>query len=109
MKESYIYCRVLEKGEQSFFLCFENKSYFLFSQNYRKTNQIIFRTKVYLSELRKLKKNKSYSVRRVIEKLPTYFRIIEQQKGIKIMNKNKNNFYKREKYSDIDYLLEMSA
>jgi hypothetical protein len=72
------------------------KKYLLFSQNYRKSNKIAYAKGVLISELIKLKKNCSRSVRRTAEKIPAYIRYIEKEHGIVVMEstKRKTNYYK---------------
>ena len=81
MKE-YIYCKSFEKGKQSFYIVFEGTEYYLFSQEYRKSNKEVFGNKVFLSELRKLKKHHSHSVRNTVEKIPSHIRYIEKEYDI---------------------------
>lgn len=95
MKE-YIYCKSFEKGKQSFYVVFEGTEYYLFSQEYRKSNKEVFGNKVFLSELRKLKKHHSHSVRSTVEKIPSHIRYIEKEYDISLLDKSKEskrNYY----------------
>ena len=75
MKE-YIYCKTFTKGKQSFYVVYEGNEYYLFSQDYRKSNKEIFGNKVFLSELKKLKKHHSHSVRSTVAKIPSHIKYI---------------------------------
>ena len=70
----YIYCRTTAKGQQSFYLMAQGTKYFLFVQDYRKSNKEVFEQGISLLDLRKLKKHYSYSVRHTVAKLPAYIR-----------------------------------
>ena len=65
--------------------------YYLFSQDYRKGNKEIFSNKVFLSELRKLKKHHSHSVRNTVEKIPNHIRYIEKEYGISLLERSKES------------------
>ena len=99
MKNS-IYCKTTAKGQQTFYLLTQGTKYFLFVQDYRRSNKEVFEQGVSLFDLRKLKKHCSYSVKHTAEKLPAYIRSIEQEYGILVMEKTKrrqSNWKKKKK------------
>lgn len=83
--KNYIYCTTTAKGEQTFYLMAQGTKYFLFVQAFRRSNKNIFGHGVSLFDLRKLKKNCSFSVRHTATKLPAYIRYVEQESGISVM------------------------
>ena len=95
--KNYIYCTTTAKGEQSFYLMAQGTKYFLFVQAFRRSNKDIFEQGVSLFDLRKLKKNCSFSVRHTAEKIPAHIRYIEQEYGISVMEmtKRKQEGWKR--------------
>lgn len=88
--KNYIYCTTTAKGEQTFYLMAQGTKYFLFVQAYRRSNKEVFERGISLFDLRKLKKNCSYSVRHTAEKLPAYIRYVEQEYGISVMEMTKH-------------------
>ena len=87
--KNYIYCTTTAKGEQTFYLMAQGTKYFLFVQNFRRSNKEVFEQGINLYDLRKLKKHCSYSVRHTIQKLPAYIRYVEQECGIIVMEMTK--------------------
>lgn len=109
--KNFIYCTTTAKGEQSFYLMMQGTKYFLFAQAFRRSNKDVFGQGISLSELRKLKKHCSYSVRHTVEKLPAYIRYIEQEYDILIMETTKRkklNRQNRKRFAD-DYFNEETA
>ena len=97
--KNYIYCTNTAKGEQTFYLMAQGTKYFLFVQAFRRSNKDIFEQGVSLFDLRKLKKNCSFSVRHTAEKIPAHIRYIEQEYGISVMEmtKRKQSNWKNKK------------
>ena len=93
--KNYIYCKTTAKGKQTFYLLTQGTKYFLFVQEYRRSNKEVFEQGISLFDLRKLKKHCSYSVRHTVTKLPAYIRYVEQECGISIMEMTKR---KQERY-----------
>ena len=94
--ESYIYCTTTAKGEQSFYLVVHGREYFLFAQAFRRSNKETFEQGVSLSDLRKLRKHISYSVRHTAEKLPAYIRYLEREYDIYVMETTKRKKLNRQ-------------
>lgn len=88
-----IYCKTTAKSIQSYYLSIDKQSIFLFSQAFRKSNKKVYEKGVYLFDLKKLRKNSSFSVSRTAEKIPAYIHYIEQYFGIDILNKTKQKKY----------------
>ena len=98
MKNS-IYCKTTAKGKQTFYLLTQGTKYFLFVQEYRRSNKEVFEQGISLFDLRKLKKHCSYSVRHTAEKIHVYIRYIKQEYGISVMEmtKRKQSNWKNKK------------
>ena len=105
--KKYIYCKTLEKGKQSFYVVFEGKEYYLFSQSFRRSNKEVFGNKVYLSEFRMLKKHHSHSVRFTIEKLYSHIRYIEKEYNICLLDKSQESKKKYYIYPNCRYNYEL--
>ena len=89
---SFIYCKTTEKGKQTFYLSFNGKDYFLFTQKYRVSNKDYFSKRVFLDNALNHSMTKSRSVRKTMTKLIPYIRYIEQEYGIVVLRKTiKNN------------------
>lgn len=90
-----IECRTTAKGIQSYYLIIGDKEYYLFCQNFRKSNKEFFGAGRYLDAALNFTGVHSYSVKRTIEKLKTYIPYIEKEYGIAILNKTKRLKNKR--------------
>lgn len=87
--KNYIYCTTTAKGKQTFYLMAQGTRYFLFVQDYRRSNKEVFKQGISLFDLRKLKKHCSYSVRHTATKLPAFIRYIEQEYGVCVLEMTK--------------------
>ena len=85
--KAIIYSKVTDKGEQSFYVKANGKEYFLFTQDYRKSNKMVFAKGILIDDLKKLSSHHSMSLRTVVEKIPSYLRYIENEYGVIIYNK----------------------
>lgn len=94
--KNYIYCTTTAKGEQTFYLAVQGTKYFLFVQAFRRSNKDVFEQGVSLFDLRKLKKNCSFSVRHTAEKIPAYIRYVEQEYGVFVMEKTRRKQVNRQ-------------
>ena len=79
--KDYIYCKTTAKATQSYYLVTGEKQYYLFSRDFRKSNKNIFRNGVYLSDLYKMKKHHSYSVRHIVEQVIACIKYLEKEYG----------------------------
>lgn len=85
-----IYCIVSDKGIHSFYLKQNNKRYFLFSQNYRKSVHNYFKNGVSLEESLNFNRTKhDNALIRTMEKLPSYIKYIEKEYQIAVYEKTK--------------------
>ncbi len=95
-----IYCRTVAKGIQSFYVTVEGRDYYLFSQNFRKSNKEFYRNGVIVDRALNHSLSRSTSVRKTMTKLVPYIRYIEQEYDLEILRKTiKNNEKKRNKKS----------
>ena len=85
--KNYIYCTASSKGKQSFYLIKDRTKYFLFTQDFRISNKDIFAQGVFLFDVSKLKKHRSFSVRHTALKIPKYIKYIEKEFGIAVLDK----------------------
>ena len=95
-----VYCIVSDKGVLSFFLYQDNRRYFLFSQNYRKSVYAYFKHGVSVDESLSFKKTHGDSALiHTMDKLPAYIKYIEKEYQIpvykKTKTKNSKNLTKR--------------
>ena len=97
--KNYIYCTTTAKGEQSFYLIAQGRTYLLFVQDFRRSNKQVYEQGISLFDLRKLRGHSSYSVRHTAEKIPAYIRYIEQEYGLSVMEitKRKQEGWKSKK------------
>lgn len=104
--QAKIYCRTVAKGKQSFYVMVNGKRYFLFTQDYRKSNKEFFQNGVGISKINHYGNVHSTAVRKTLDKLPSYIRYIEKEYGVAIYDKTQNALklqkkqkaYKREKF-----------
>ena len=85
--KAIIHSKVRNKGEQTFYVKVNGRDYFLFTQDYRKSNKDVFAKGVVVDDLRKLSSHCSTSVRATVEKLPSYLHYIESEYGVAIYDK----------------------
>ena len=110
--KTYISCKTTAKDQQTFYLMHQGEKYFLFSQPFRRSNKQVFEQKVSLSDLRKLKKHCSFSVRHTANKLPTYIHYVEQEFGVLVMEATKRKQTKPRSFKviedEFDYDLDVA-
>jgi hypothetical protein len=87
--QAKVYCKTVAKGRQAFYLNANGKDYFLFEQDFRKSNKEFFVKGYYLTDKVDYTKVKSTSVRKTLNKLPSFIRYIESEFGVSIYNKTK--------------------
>lgn len=85
--KAQICCKVTEKDEHSFYLNVNGKRYFLFKQNYRKSNKEVFGRGILVRDLGSYSGHYSTTVRKTVEKLPAYIRYIENEYGLTVLTK----------------------
>ena len=87
--QAKVYCKTVAKGRQAFYINASGKDYFLFEQDFRKSNKEFFRNGHYLSDNIDYSRVTSSSVRKTLEKIPSYVKYIESEHGISIFEKSK--------------------
>lgn len=108
--QAMIYCKTESQGVHGFYVRVGGKDYFLFRQNYYRSNRDYFKNGIDSTKITDFSKTRSTSVKKTLEKLPTYIRYIEKEYDLQIyektkMKKQKRTSYKREKFVLHDYLL----
>ena len=109
-----VFCKTTAKATQSFFVNVHGRDYFLFNQNFRKSNKEYFRNGVNIHELGNFSSAHSSAVRKTLDKLPTYLRYVEKEYDVAIYNKpqkkvaSKKQAYKRSAFRWQDYSLEVA-
>lgn len=84
-----LFCKSDGRGRHSFYLQAENEVYFLFCQDYRRSNEEYFGRGVLLSDGLDFSGVRNYAVRKTVEKLRIYVRYAEKEYGIAVLNKTK--------------------
>ena len=84
-----IFCKMVAKGQQAFYLTVNGDKYFLFQQNYRVSNKEFFKNGVSINQINDYSKVHSQSVRNTLDKLPAYLRYIEKEFGVAVYEKSK--------------------
>ena len=103
-----IYCKATSKGIHTFYLSVDKKEYFLFKQNYRKSNREFFMNGKFLTEILNATNVHSHATRKTIEKLLPAINYIEKEYDIAVLEKTKRkddkkrNYFKRKKFMFID-------
>lgn len=88
-KKLFIHCEA-KNGNQHFYVDCEHGTFYLFSQEYRKSIQEYFGNGISYDRCRDiLKHDRNAAVMRTIEKLPKYIEYVEKSEGIAILNKTK--------------------
>lgn len=118
--QAKVFCKTVAKGTQSYFVNVEGKNYFLFSQNFRKSNKEFFAKGVSIDKLNDYSCVHSTSVKKTLDKLHTYLRYIEKEYNVSIYSKRAKNYesdknheakrtpYKREAFRWQDYEWEVA-
>lgn len=87
--QAKIFCKTLAKGVQAYYVTVDKKTYFLFQQAYHESNKAFFRKGVSINRVNNYSGVHSASVRRTMDKLPTYIRFIEKEYGVAIYDKTR--------------------
>jgi hypothetical protein len=77
-----VYCRTTDKGQQTFYVLHENRTYYLFSQDYRVSNKTYFRNGLFVSEVYDFSRTNSFCVRKTLEKIQRMLPYLEQEYDI---------------------------
>ena len=105
-----VFCKTTAKATQSFFVKVAGRDYFLFQQDFRKSNKEFFRNGVGVHAINNYSGVHSTAVRKTLDKLPSYIRYIEKEYDVAIYEKTKKkldekkkNTYKRNTFRWQDY------
>ena len=106
--------KATSKGIHTFYLSVDKKEYFLFKQNYRKSNREFFMNGKFLTEILNATNVHSHATRKTIEKLLPAIRYIEKEYGIAVLEKTKRkddinrNQFKRKRFAFIGFDTEVA-
>lgn len=112
--QATVFCKTVAKGTQAYFVKADGKEYFLFHQDFRRSNKEFFQNGVSISELRRYSSAHSTSVRKTLDKLPAYLRYVEREYGVPIYTKKqmrqnkKQPSYTRKNFRWQDYKWEVA-
>lgn len=84
-----IYCKLIYKGQHSYFLSINNEEYYLFTQKYRKSNKEFFGSGALLDNALDFSLTHSTSVRKTMTKLIRKLKIIEKEYELIILRKTR--------------------
>ena len=104
-KKAIIYCKNIENGRLAYYMCVDQKDYFLFIQNYRRSNYDFFGMGVLLDDALDYSVSRSTSVHNTMARLVTCIKYIETEYGLMVLRKTqksksfrKNLSYNRQKF-----------
>lgn len=84
-----IYCKPAD-GNHSFYMVKDGRTYYLFSQDYRRGVQEYYSRGVTLNEaINYSRSHKDSAIQRTMSKLPMYIRYVEKEYGIEVMEQTK--------------------
>ena len=105
-----VICKELNRGTLSFYAMVNGKEYFLFQQEFKKTVFDYFMNGVNVSVTNDYSVAHSHTVRKTLDKLPSYLRYIEKEYDIEVYektkefkNKKKIKSYQRQAFRWQDY------
>lgn len=84
-----VYCENATQGMQSYFLRVEKRDYYLFSQQFRKSNKEFFEKGVALNAALDYSLSESTSVRKTMSKLIPHIRYVEKTYDLLILRKTR--------------------
>jgi len=100
---SVVFCETTAKAVQSFYISVGGKRYYLFSQDFRKSNKRFFSRGVELDTIGTYKNVHSTSVRKTLDKLPIYIKYIEKEYGVEILESTRKKTEKRAERKKLPY------
>ena len=86
-----IYCKTIAKGQQAYYMCVDKQEYFLFTQNYRRSNKEFFGMGVLLENALDYSCSHSTSVRKTMTKLIPYIQYVEKEFGLTVLRKTQKS------------------
>ena len=113
--QATVFCKTTAKATQSFFVKVGGREYFLFEQDFRKSNKEFFRNGVGVHAINNYSSVHSTAVKKTLDKLPSYIRYIEKAYDVAIYEKTKKkletkkkNSYKRDTFRWQNYEWEVA-
>ena len=91
--QATVFCKTTAKATQSFFVKVGGREYFLFQQDFRKSNKEFFRNGVGVHAINNYSSVHSTAVKKTLDKLPSYIRYIEKEYDVAIYEKTKKKLY----------------
>lgn len=105
-----VFCKTTAKAMQSFFVKVDGRDYFLFQQDFKKSNKEFFHNGVSVNSINRYSGVHSMAVKKTLDKLPSYIHYIEKEYNLAIYEKTKKkldekkkNTYKRNTFRWQDY------
>ncbi len=109
-----IICKETKRGTLSFYAVINSREYFLFQQVFKKTVYDYFINGVNVNSTTNYSSAHSHTVRKTLDKLPSYLRYIEKEYDVEIYEKTKDyknvkksKPYKRQAFRWQDYAWAM--
>ena len=87
--QAKIFCKTVEKGTHEYYVVVDGETYYLFRQPYRASNKEFFGNGVSVDRINNYSGVHSSSVRKTMDKLPSYIRFVEKEYGIAIYDKTR--------------------
>lgn len=88
-----VYCMADNNSKQHFYVEAKGKSYYLFSQDFRRGVQNYYASGVDLNRALDVSKAKfDAAIARTMRKLPSHLRYIEKEYDVQILNRTKKQF-----------------
>ena len=95
--QATVFCKTTAKATQSFFVKVGGRDYFLFQQDFRKSNKEFFRNGVGVHAINNYSGVHSTAVRKTLDNLPSYIRYIEKEYDVAIYEKTKKKLETKKK------------
>lgn len=92
-----VFCKTTRKEEQSFYISDEHKKYYLFTQEFRRSNKDFFERGVLLDDIYDFSHVHSTSTIKTLEKIQKYIPYIEREEGIALRRQTKRKQARSEK------------
>lgn len=87
--QAIIFCRTETKGKHAFYVKTNEGIYFLFQQDYRRSDNDYFKNGISITDINNYGGVHSTSIKKTLDKLPVFIRYIEKEYGIAIYEKTK--------------------
>lgn len=97
--KSIVYCKT-KRGVLDYYVTADGKEYFLFRENFHKTNKDYFMNGVDVRQITDFSRTTSASVKRTLEKLPSYIRYVEKEYDLAVAEKTKKAQARKKKFGN---------